>query len=50
MGPPYEPRRRRDWRTYDRPYTGCGCLYAILILLLIWWILSFLLAPARGWW
>ncbi len=44
--PPADPWHRRYWRTYNRPYSGCGCLYTLILLLLIWWLLS-LWAP-RG--
>ena len=37
-----DPRLRRYWRTYNRPYVGCGVLWTALVLLLIYWLLSFL--------
>lgn len=45
---PRDPWHARYRRTYDRPFTGCGCLYAILIVLLIWWIVSWFV-PTAGW-
>lgn len=31
---------RRYYGYYDRPYAGCGCLWAIIIVLIIWWIIA----------
>ncbi|MGH9582348.1 MAG: hypothetical protein ACRD4O_05385 [Bryobacteraceae bacterium] len=31
---------RRYWTYTNRPYTGCGCLWVIIVLLIIWWIIS----------
>jgi hypothetical protein len=39
---PSDPRYRRYWRHYNRPYTGCGFLWTALLLLLIWWLASML--------
>ena len=45
---PQDPWHRRYWRTYNRPYRGCGCLWSILIALFIWWIVSWFV-PGAGW-
>ncbi len=53
VDPVTPPRRvfyRRYWDTYNRPYSGCGCLWAIFIILLIWWILSWGFGWGGGWW
>ncbi|HYE64762.1 MAG TPA: hypothetical protein VD966_04210 [Pyrinomonadaceae bacterium] len=47
--PPRESRRRRYWSYYQRPYTGCGWLYTLFVILLFWWLLS-LLFPTLGVW
>ena len=38
--PPEGPWYRRRWAYVNRPYGGCGCLYAIAVVLAIWLILS----------
>ena len=38
--PPRDPWYNRYAGYYRRPYTGCGCLYGILIVILIWFALS----------
>jgi hypothetical protein len=43
------PVYRRYWETYNRPYSGCGCLWGILIILLIIWLLSWAFGWG-GWW
>lgn len=50
-GPP-DPWHRRYWGYWDRPYGGCGCLWAIIVIIIIWWIIAaFAYQPARfGWW
>jgi hypothetical protein len=46
MAPP--PPRPQDrwynsyWTRYNRPYGGCGCLYGLLMLVLIFWLISLL--------
>lgn len=54
MGPndPIDQRawHRRYWDTYNRPYPGCGCLWAIVVVLFIWWILSWAFGWGWGWW
>lgn len=47
--PPRDPYYRRYWTRYNRPYTGCGCLYSVLMLILLWWLLS-LFIPAFAFW
>ncbi len=51
-GPPLDPWHRRYWGYYNRPYTGCGCLWTIVVIVIIWWIIAaFAYPPARfGWW
>jgi hypothetical protein len=50
--PPPDPWHRRYWTYYNRPYPGCGCLWTILVIIIIWWIIAALAyPPARfGWW
>lgn len=31
---------RRFWDYYNRPYVGCGFLWSLLLLLFIYWLLS----------
>lgn len=49
-GPPGPPRGY--WGYWNRPYSGCGCIWAIFVIVIIWWIIaSFAYEPARfGWW
>lgn len=47
--PPGDPWHRRYWVAYNRPYAGCGCLWTILLILLVWWVLSFLFPPMAVW-
>jgi hypothetical protein len=47
--PSLDPWHRRYWNAYNRPIAGCGCLYTILIILLIWWILSWIWPGAYFW-
>lgn len=42
------PRHRRVWSAYNRPYSGCGCLWSILIILFIWWILTWVFGSQWG--
>jgi hypothetical protein len=46
------PGPRGYWGYWDRPYTGCGCIWAIFVIIIIWWIIAaFAYEPARfGWW
>ena len=41
---PPGPRRgvpfNRYWGYARRPYSGCGCLYSLLMLIVIWFLLS----------
>jgi hypothetical protein len=37
---PADPWHRRYWGYYNRPYGGCGCLYAIFLVLLVYFIMS----------
>jgi hypothetical protein len=53
--PPYPPDarwHRRYWRYANRPRAGCGCLYLLLIVLVLWWLISWLYPPLgwRYWW
>lgn len=43
------PRYRRYWSAYDRPYSGCGCLWSIIVIVFIWWILSWIFGWGWGW-
>lgn len=45
---PY-PWYRRYWGYYNQPYGGCGCLYTLLILAPLWWLLA-LLIPGLAFW
>ncbi len=46
---PSLPRHRRYWGYYNRPYGGCGCLYTILVLALLWILLRLIfLAPTTS--
>jgi len=47
--PSPDPWHRRYWNTYNRPYGGCGCLYTLLLILAIWWILSWFWPGAYFW-
>ncbi len=38
--PPGGPWYRRRWAYANRPYGGCGCLYTIVLVLLVWFVLS----------
>jgi hypothetical protein len=48
-GDPYGPGYRRYWGYYNRPFGGCGCLYSLLVLLLVLWLLS-LFFPGLAFW
>ena len=43
--PPY----RRYWTSYNRPYGGCGCLYTLFLVLLLWWIVSLFIPSLAIW-
>ena len=43
------PWYRRYWGYYDRPRTGCGCLYTLLVVVLIWALFSLLITPLPFW-
>ncbi|MEZ4869174.1 MAG: hypothetical protein R3C14_48075 [Caldilineaceae bacterium] len=47
--PYYGPWYRRYWEYSNRPFSGCGCLYAVVLLLILWWILS-LFIPGFTFW
>ena len=47
--PPPDPWHRRYWGYYNRPYGGCGCLYTVLVVLLLWWLLSLLIPSLAIW-
>lgn len=42
---PPDPWHRRDYGYRNRPYTGCGCLSALALILVFWWLLSWLFFP-----
>jgi hypothetical protein len=50
IDPVTPPRRgyRRYWDTYNRPYSGCGCLWIIIIVAFILWIISW--GGGYHWW
>lgn len=35
-----DARLRRYWRSYNRPYFGCGFLWTALLLMFVYWLLS----------
>ena len=43
------PWHRRYWGYYDRPRAGCGCLYTLLVVMLIWAVFSLLITPLPFW-
>ena len=43
------PWYRRYWGYYDRPRAGCGCLYTLLVVVLIWALFSMLITPLPFW-
>ena len=50
--PVYDPWYRRYWGYYNRPYGGCGCLYTVLLFLILLVLLSLFvpaLDPVRFW-
>ena len=50
--PVYDPWYRRYWGYYNRPYTGCGCLYTVLLFLILLILFSLFvpaLEPVRFW-
>jgi hypothetical protein len=53
VGPPTpDPWHRRYWGYYNQPYGGCGCLWTLLLIIIIWWIIALWRWPAArfGWW
>ncbi|HEX7359046.1 MAG TPA: hypothetical protein VF283_01005 [Bryobacteraceae bacterium] len=53
LNEPLTPRprgHRRYWGYYNRPYPGCGCLWILIILFIIWWIASWGYGGGRGGW
>lgn len=50
--PAYGPGRPwygRYWGYYNRPRAGCGCLYTLTLLLVIYWLLSLVFTPLAFW-
>ncbi|MBW3632430.1 MAG: hypothetical protein KY456_05300 [Chloroflexi bacterium] len=47
--PPRDPWHRRYWGYYNRPFAGAGCLWTILMIILIWWVLSFFFEALFFW-
>lgn len=47
--PGREPRYRRYWRYYNRPYPGFGCLYMLILFLLLWFLLSLIVDALVIW-
>ena len=43
--PPRGPGYRRYWAYYDRPRSGCGCLYTILMIFILYWLFSLFITP-----
>jgi hypothetical protein len=42
-------RPRHYWRTYNRPFRGCSCLYTLILIVLIWFVGSFF-CPSLAFW
>ncbi|MCC6175063.1 MAG: hypothetical protein IT305_07150 [Chloroflexi bacterium] len=42
--PPPDPWHRRYYGYTNRPFSGCGCLYLLILLVLIWLFFSWLFA------
>lgn len=40
--PMSNPSYRRYWGAYNRPFAGAGCLFTLLLFLLLWFLLSLL--------
>lgn len=58
IGPPRDPLAPgyagrpwygRYWGYYNRPRAGCGCLYTLLLILLLYWLFSLLFTPLAFW-
>ena len=47
--PPRDPWYRRYWAYYNRPYSGFGCLWTVLLFILIYWLLSFVFRALIFW-
>ena len=47
--PQRRPFYHRHWTTYNRPYSGCGCLWIVLVILFIWWICGWALGGGGFW-
>ena len=48
--PPPNPWYRRYYGYYRRPYSGCGCLYSLLVVVLIWFLLSLFIEALAIFW
>ncbi len=49
MAVPPDPWYRRYWGYYARPYPAFGCLYTILLIVLIWFVLSLFIDALVFW-
>ncbi len=52
VAPPPPPTRRgapfrQYWGYTRRPYTGCGCLYTLVVFILIWFLVSLFIDAVR---
>ncbi len=47
--PPRDPWYRRYYGYANRPRPGCGCLYSLLLFVLLYWLFSLMFAPLGFW-
>ena len=47
--PPRDPWHRRYSGYYNRPFAGFGCLWTLLLIILVWFLLSFLFRSLVFW-
>jgi len=43
------PWHRICWRSVKQRFAGAGCLYTLVLSLLIWWLLALILPPFALW-
>ena len=41
LPPPGDPWYRRYWLASSRPFSGCGIVYLLLLVVIVVWLLSF---------
>jgi hypothetical protein len=51
IGPPGGPpdpwyRGYWGWGYYNRPYSGCSCLWVILVIVIVWWLIAWFWYPS----